>query len=164
MNLIAAVDNNWAIGKAGRELVNIPEDKKFFREETVGKVIVMGRKTFESLPGGAALAGRVNIVLTKNPAFHARGVIVCLSMEELMEKLKEYPSEDIYIIGGGSIYSQFLDKCDTAHITKVDYEYDADTYFPNLDKMPEWKIKETSDERTYFDMVYEFVKYVKEDY
>ena len=83
-------------------------------------------------------------------------------MEELLDELKKYPSEDIYIIGGGSVYSQFLELCDTAHITRVDYEYDADTYFPNLDNMSEWKIKETSEEKTYFDMVYEFVKYVKE--
>lgn len=159
MNLIAAVDNNWAIGKAGRELVSIPEDKKFFREETTGKVVVMGRKTFESLPGAMALAGRINIVLSGNPSFAPKNTVICHSFEELQEELTKYPSEDIYIIGGGSIYSQFLPLCDTAHITKVDYQYDADTYFPNLDKLPEWGIKETSDERTYFDMVYEFVKY-----
>ena len=120
MNLIAAVDRNWAIGKAGRELVNIPEDKKFFREETTGKVIVMGRKTFESLPGAMALAGRTNIVLSENPGFAPKNTIVCRSFEETKEELAKYPTEDIYIIGGGSIYKQFLSLCDTAHITKVD--------------------------------------------
>ena len=159
MNLIAAVDRNWAIGKAGRELVNIPEDKKFFREETTGKVIVMGRKTFESLPGAMALAGRTNIVLSENPGFAPNNTIVCRSFEETKEELAKYPTEDIYIIGGGSIYKQFLSLCDTAHITKVDYKYDADTYFPNLDKLSEWEIKETSEEKTYFDMIYEFVRY-----
>ena len=87
MNLIAAVDRNWAIGKAGRELVNIPEDKKFFREETTGKVIVMGRKTFESLPGAMALAGRTNIVLSENPGFAPKNTIVCRSFEETKEEL-----------------------------------------------------------------------------
>lgn len=161
MNLIAAVDNNWGIGKSGRELVNIPEDKRFFREETTGKVIVMGRKTFESLPGAMALAGRTNIVLSGKTDFAPKNVIVCNSFEKVREELSKYPSEDIYIIGGGSIYEMFLPLCDTAHITKVDYEYDADTYFPNLDKLEEWQVKESSEEKTYFDIVYEFVKYSK---
>lgn len=164
MNLIAAADKNWAIGKSGRELVDIPEDKKLFREETMGKVIVMGRKTFESLPGAAALSGRVNIVLTRNESFKPKNVLVFHSMEELLQELNKYSSEDIYIIGGGSVYSQFLEMCNVAHITRVDYDYDADTYFPDLDNMSEWKIKEKSEEKTYFDVVYEFVKYVKEEF
>lgn len=80
-------------------------------------------------------------------------------LKKQKEELAKYPTEDIYIIGGGSIYKQFLSLCDTAHITKVDYKYDADTYFPNLDKLSEWEIKETSEEKTYFDMIYEFVRY-----
>ena len=159
MNLIAAVDKNWAIGKAGRELVNIPEDKKFFREETTGKVIVMGRKTFESLPGAMALAGRINIVLSENPGFAPKNTIVCRSFEETKEELAKYPTEDIYIIGGGSIYKQFLPLCDTAHITKVDYKYDADTYFPNLDQLEDWEMTEVSEEHTCFDLEYVFSTY-----
>ena len=159
MNLIAAVDRNWAIGKAGRELVNIPEDKKFFREETTGKVIVMGRKTFESLPGAMALAGRINIVLSENPGFAPKNTIVCRSFEETKEELAKYPTEDIYIIGGGSIYKQFLSLCDTAHITKVDYKYDADTYFPNLDQLEDWEMTEVSEEHTCFDLEYVFSTY-----
>ena len=119
----------------------------------------MGRKTFESLPGAMALAGRTNIVLSENPGFAPKNTIVCRSFEETKEELAKYPTEDIYIIGGGSIYKQFLPLCDTVHITKVDYKYDADTYFPNLDKLSEWEIKETSEEKTYFDMIYEFVRY-----
>jgi dihydrofolate reductase len=161
MNLIVAVDKNWAIGKNGKELVNIPEDKKFFREETYGKVIVMGRKTFESLPGSAALEGRKNIVLTENKSYNPKNATVCHSIDELKEILKDYASEDIYVIGGGSIYGQLLDMCDTAQVTKVDYTYDADTYFPNLDEKAEWHIDKRSDERTYFDMIYEFVRYVR---
>ena len=159
MNLIAAVDRNWAIGKAGRELVNIPEDKKFFREETTGKVIVMGRKTFESLPRAMALAGRTNIVLSENPGFAPKNTIVCRSFEETKEELAKYPTEDIYIIGGGSIYKQFLPLCDTAHITKVDYKYDADTYFPNLDQLEDWEMTEVSEEHTCFDLEYVFSTY-----
>ena len=156
MNLIAAVDRNWAIGKAGRELVNIPEDKKFFREETTGNIVVMGRKTLESMPNCAPLPNRENVVLSSRNL--KAEVTLCHTLAELGEYLRTQ-KKDIYIIGGGSIYKQFLPLCDTAHITKVDYKYDADTYFPNLDKLSEWEIKETSEEKTYFDMIYEFVRY-----
>lgn len=159
MNLIAAVDKKWAIGKNGNLLVSIPEDMKLFREETIGKVIVMGRKTFESLPEKRALHDRVNIVITKDMTYEKRDVIVVHSIDEALEELKKYSTDDVYIIGGASVYEQFLPYCDTAHITKVDYAYDADTYFPNLDKDDNWKITEVSDEHTYFDICYEFAKY-----
>ena len=161
MNLIAAVDNKWAIGKNGNLLVSIPEDMKLFREETIGKIVVMGRKTFESLPEKRALHNRVNIVLTSDLSYEKKDVTVLHSLEEALEKLKEYKSEDVYIIGGASVYEQFLPYCDTAHITKVDYTYDADTYFPNLDKDENWMISDCSEEHTYFDICYEFVKYVR---
>ena len=140
MNLIAAVDKNWAIGCKNKLLVSIPADMKFFRETTTGKVVVMGRKTLESFPNGQPLKKRVNIVLTHDKNFKAGDAIIVHSMEELREELKKYPSEDIYVIGGETIYKQLLDDCDVAHITKIDYAFEADAYFPNLDEMPEWKI------------------------
>ena len=76
-----------------------------------------------------------------------------------MEELKKYRSEDIYIIGGESIYEQLLPYCDVCHITKIDKSYEADRYFPNLDKMPEWEITQDSEEQTYFDLEYLFLKY-----
>ena len=79
----------------------------------------------------------------------------------MLEVVSDYDTNDVYIIGGQSIYEQFVDLCDVAHITKVDYKYDADKYFPNLDKRQEWIIERTSDEKTYFNIVYEFIKYVK---
>jgi len=161
MKLIAAVDNNWAIGRNGRLLVSIPEDMKLFREETYGKVVIMGRKTLESLKDRSGLAGRTNIVITSNMNYVAKDAVICHSIEEALEAVSEYDSDDVYVIGGGSIYEQMLDYCSEAHITKVDYEYDADTYFPNLDENPQWKISASSDEKTYFDIVYEFIKYVK---
>ena len=82
MNLIAAVDKNWAIGLGGKLLVSIPEDQRLFREETIGKVVVMGRKTLESLPGGQPLHGRTTIVLTRNPDYQVKGAVVCRSLEE----------------------------------------------------------------------------------
>ena len=162
MNLIANVDENWAIGKNNQLLVKIPADMKFFRETTTGKVVVMGRKTLESFPNGQPLKNRTNIVLTRDQSYQVKDAIVVRSMDELHEELKNYPSEDIYIIGGESIYEQLVDECDVAHITKVDYAYSADAYFPNLDKKPEWQITQDSEEQTYFDLIYHFYKYEKQ--
>ena len=159
MNLIAAVDKNWAIGKNNELLVSIPNDMKMFRQMTTGKVVVMGRKTLESFPNGLPLKNRVNIVLTKNQNYQVKGAIIVHSVEEVLEELKKYDSEDVYVIGGETIYRQLLDECDVAHITKIDYAYDADAYFPNLDERPEWKITADSEEQTYFDLEYYFYRY-----
>lgn len=161
MNLIAAVDKNWAIGCKNKLLVSIPADMKFFRETTTGKVVVMGRKTLESFPNGMPLKKRTNIVLTHDKTYKVPDAILVHSMEELHEELKKYPSEDIYVIGGETIYKQLLDECDVAHITKIDYEFEADAYFPNLDELPDWKITQDSEEQTYFDLEYYFYKYEK---
>lgn len=132
-----------------------------FREETLGKVIVMGRRTLESLPGGKPLYGRTNLVLTKDRSYRVKGAEICHSMKEALEFLKDYPQEDIYIIGGESIYEQFLPYCDTAHVTYIDFAYAADTYFPNLDENPEWSMTRESDEQTYFDLCYTYRLYQK---
>lgn len=159
MNLIAAVDSNWAIGFQNALLVRIPEDQKWFRETTTGKVVIMGRKTLESFPNKAPLKNRTNIVITKDINYKVEGAVIVHSVEEAIETVKDFADEDVYVIGGESIYRQMLPYCNVAHITKIDYAYQADAYFPNLDKDSEWKITETSDERTYFDLLYEFVKY-----
>ena len=161
MNLIAAVDRNWAIGKNNQLLVRIPMDQKFFRETTTGKVVVMGRKTLESFPNGLPLKNRTNIVLTRNKNYKVPDAIIVHSMDELHEELAKYNSEDIYIIGGEQIYKALVDECDVAHITKIDYAYDADAYFPNLDEKPEWEIVADSEEQTYFDLEFFFYKYEK---
>lgn len=159
MNLIVAVDKNWGIGSKNKLLVAIPSDMKFFRETTSGKVVVLGRKTLETFPNGLPLKNRTNIILTNNKDFQAKGAIICHSMEEVLEELKKYDSEDIYIIGGETIYRQFLPYCDVAHITKIDHAFEADTYFPNLDEMEEWEVTADSEEQTYFDLEFQFVKY-----
>ena len=159
MNLIAAVDQNWAIGNKNELLVRTPADQKFFRETTTGKVVVMGRKTLESFPNGLPLKNRTNIVLTHDHTYKVPGAVVVHDMDELHEELKKYDSQDIYVIGGETIYRQLLDECDVAHITKIDYAYDADAYFPNLDERPEWKITADSEEQTYFDLEYYFYRY-----
>lgn len=161
MNLIAAVDKNWAIGRKNKLLVSIPNDMKFFREETTGKVVVMGRKTLESFPNGLPLKNRTNIVLTSDKGYAVKGAQMVHSVDELMEELKQYNSEDVYVIGGESIYKTLVDACNVAHITKIDYAYDADAYFPNLDQMEGWKITGESEEQTYFNLEYKFLRYEK---
>ena len=159
MNLVVAVDENWAIGNKNQLLVRIPNDMKQFRELTTDKVVVLGRKTLETFPQGQPLKNRTNIILTTDPKYQVKDAIVVHSIEELLETLKNYDDEDIYIIGGDSVYKQMLPYCNVAHVTKIDHSYEADRYFPNLDKDPEWVITADSDEQVYFDLTYQFIKY-----
>jgi dihydrofolate reductase len=159
MNLIVAVDNNWAIGYKNELLISIPNDHKHFREETTGKVVVLGRKTLDTFPQGLPLKNRTNIILSKDKNYKVKDAVVVHSVDELLEETKKYNDEDIYVIGGESVYRQLLPYCNVAHVTKIDHEYTADTYFPNLDKDEEWHITADSDEQTYFDIAYSFVRY-----
>lgn len=161
MNMIVAVDQNWGIGLRNKLLVQIPEDQRFFRETTTGKVVVMGRKTLESFPNKMPLPKRTNIVLSKDESYHVKGAIVVHSKEELLKELENYAKEDIFIIGGESVYKMMLPYCNVVHVTKIDYAYEADSFFPNLDALKEWKITASSDEQTYFDLEYTFYQYEK---
>lgn len=159
MNLIVCVDNNWGIGNKGELLVNIPGDKRMFKEITTGNVVLGGRKTMEGLPGGTTLGGRTNIVLTHQQEYSYGDAIVVHSTKEALEELKKYDSDRIYIIGGGKVYEEFLPYCDKAYVTKVDYAYEADTYFPNLDESEQWVMTHDSEEQTYYDLEYYFTIY-----
>ena len=159
MNIIVTVDNNWAIGNKGGLLVRIPNDNKALRQETTGKVVVMGRKTLETFPQGKPLAGSTNIILSTNPFYQVKGANVVHDIEELLEELNKYNDDDIYIIGGESVYRMMLPYCDVVHVTKIDHNYEADAHFPNLDMLKEWEITAEGEEQTYFDIAYEFVKY-----
>lgn len=161
MNIIAAVDSNWAIGYKNELLVKIPNDQKWFQKVTTGRVVVMGRKTMETFPNGMPLKNRTNIVLTNDKKLTVKDALLVYGVDELLDELKKYNTEDVYVIGGESVYEQLLPYCDTAYITKIDYSYQADRYFPNLDKSPEWKVESESDEQTYFDLEYYFMKYVR---
>ncbi len=164
MNLIAAVDSKWAIGNKERLLVSIPNDHKHFREETTGKVVVLGRKTLQTFPQGLPLKNRTNIILSRDRNYEVKDALVVHSVEELLEELKKYNEEDVYVIGGESVYRQLLPYCRTAHITKIDHSYEADAFFPDLDSDPEWEITADSDEMTYFDIAYTFLKYERKAY
>lgn len=159
MNLIVAVDRNWGIGYKNKLLISIPEDMKFFRETTTGNVVVMGKNTLLSFPNGKPLKNRENIVITHDKSFKAEGATVVNSIEEALEKIKKYNTEDVYVIGGGSIYEQMLPYVDTAYVTYIDFAYQSDTRIPNLDESKEWRLSEESEEQTYFDVEYYFRKY-----
>lgn len=161
MKMIVAVDRNWSIGNKGKLLVSIPEDMKFFRTTTTGKVVVMGKKTLESFPGGRPLKNRVNIVITHDESYSVDDAIVVHSIEEALEEVKKYNSDDVYVIGGESIYRQMLPYCNTAYVTYIDYGYEADTFFPNLEENSDWRMAEESEEQTYFDLEYYFRTYIK---
>jgi dihydrofolate reductase len=160
MNIIVAADKNWAIGYNNKLLVSIPSDMKFFRQTTTGKVVVMGRKTLESFPNGMPLKNRTNIILTTNLEYKVKDAIIVHSLKELLIELKNYNTDDIYVIGGDSIYQQLLPYCDTALITKIDHSFQADAYFPNLDELEEWEAAEVGEEQTCFDLEYRFCKYI----
>lgn len=159
MNIIAAVDNNWAIGYQNSLLVRIPRDQKQFREMTEGKVIVIGRKTLETFPQRQPLKNRVNIILSRDRQYRVKDAVVIHSIENLLEELKQYNDREIYVAGGASVYEQLLPYCDTAYITKIDYSYQADAHFPRLDRFSDWVLTQKSEEQTYFDLTYYFQKY-----
>ena len=146
MNLIVAVCSEWGIGKNNSILFSLPEDMNFFKQMTMGKTVIMGRKTLDSFPGGRPLKGRTNVVLTRNPSFTREGAIVCRSAEEVAEQIKGLPDDEVIVIGGEEIYRLFLPLCRKAFVTKVDTCVpDADSFFPNLDLDPEWTLTSASE-------------------
>ena len=158
MKLIVAADRNWAIGKNNKLMWSIPADMKFFRETTQGNVVIMGRKTLESFPQGQPLKNRVNIVITRNPSYKVKDAVVVHSVEEAIEESRKYDG-DVFVIGGESIYRAMLPYCDTALVTRIDYAYEADTWFPNLDEDEEWELTDEGEEQTCFDLAYAFTRY-----
>ena len=159
MKLIAAVDKNWAIGFKGKLLASIRADQMNFKRLTLNKVVVLGRKTMDTFPNKRPLPQRRNIILSRNPNYDIYGAEVVHSKEELLELLKDVDTDDIFIIGGESLYREFLPLCDTAIITKINYAYEADAYFPNLDEDEEWECVEEGEEQTCFDMEFYFTTY-----
>lgn len=155
MNLIVAVDENWAIGKDGDQLIYLKEDLKRFRALTSGHTVILGRKTLATFPGGRPLKNRRNLILSRNPQFQAEGAEVFFSVEELVK----HADGDPFVIGGASVYEQLLPYCDTAYITKIHAGFPADTYFPDLDKSEEWKVTEESESLEQDGISYHYVTY-----
>lgn len=159
MKAIVCVDKNWGIGDGKKLLFRIPEDMSFFKRNTIGNVVVMGKETFLSLPGRKALEDRVNIVLSSEKGWSAPGIVVCGSLEELFETLKRYDGDSVFVIGGASVYAQTLPYCDVAYVTKVDAEKSADKFFPNLDEDKNWILARESEETTSGGVKFKFTTY-----
>lgn len=145
MKLIVAAARNWAIGHKGGLLFDLPEDMEFFRSTTLNKVIVMGRKTLLSFPGGEPLKNRINIVLTEDNNFKKEGCIILHSYRELFQELLKYNDHEVYLVGGGKIYNDLYPYCSEALITKVDSVNDADTYLHNFDNDENWFLSYASE-------------------
>lgn len=138
MNLVVAVDRGWGIGNKGELLVRIREDLKNFAALTTGKVVVLGSKTLSTFPGGRILKNRTNIVLSHNPEYAPEGAVMARSTEELIEILRQYESEDVYVIGGASVYRQLLPYCTRAYVTKICGDFIKDAFFCDLDCDGAW--------------------------
>ncbi|MCR4443088.1 MAG: dihydrofolate reductase [Peptococcaceae bacterium] len=162
MKAIVAVDMNWGIGFKGALLERIPEDMKRFKQLTMGKVVVMGRQTFESLPNKEPLTGRINIVLSTKANYINyinEGITVCPSLSRLLQELKKYPADDVFVIGGEAVYKQLLPYCTEAHVTRIERTYEADRFFPDLDNDKTWRLVSAGESRIYNGIRYSFLRY-----
>ena len=159
MQLIAAADARWGIGKDGKLLVSIPADMKFFQTTTMHYTVIMGRKTLESFPGQKPLKNRRNIVLTSQKDYSVEGAETVNSVEEALDLVKGTHPDEVFCIGGAQIYRLLLPYCDKALITRIDHVYDADAFMPDLDIDPSWELIQESEEQVFFDLTYHFCTY-----
>jgi len=141
MKLFVAVCEDWGIGVDGDQPFYIPADLKRFKAMTLGKVMVMGRVTLEAIPGGP-LKRRTNVLLTRDVDFAMDGVVACNSLSELLEHLRQYDGDDVFVIGGQQVYELLLDYCDVAYVTKIFATVPTDRHFPNLDLLENWHLVE----------------------
>jgi dihydrofolate reductase len=158
MKLIAAVDENWAIGKDGDQFLHLKDDLARFYALTAGKTVIMGRKTLAALHGGRPLRGRENLILSADPQFTAEGAKVFRSLEELLA----YAPADSFVVGGGTVYRQLLPYCNAAYITKIHAAFPADTWHPNLDALDGWRITEEFPPIEEQGFTYHYTNYAKE--
>lgn len=140
MKLIVAVDKEWGIGNKGDLLARVRADLMNFRDLTSGKIVILGSNTLATFPGGKALKNRTNIVLHPSEEYHPDDATVVHSIDHLLDEIKKYDTNDVFVIGGASVYKQMLPYCDTAYVTKFDKSFEKDVYFPNLDEDPQWEL------------------------
>ena len=175
MNAIVATDRNWGIGKNNDLLVHLPGDLKYYKQKTLGKCVIFGQKTLESLPGSKPLPKRDHIVLSDDPGFRVEpregfACDICHSKEEVLELVAEYeaaakimgedPKEAVFICGGASIYERFFEDGYAVYVTRIDEGFDADRFFPHLEEkgfVVTWESEEQTDEAT--GIRYTFRKY-----
>lgn len=157
MNMIVAVDQNWAIGRGGEQLIYVSADLKRFKALTMGHSLILGRKTLATFPGGRPLKGRRNLILSRNPDFAPEGAEVYPDMESLLAQVEE----DAFVIGGASVYEALLDRCEKVYVTKLHASWPADCWFPDLDSRPGWKVLEEEPEQEENGVKFHYVTYGK---
>jgi len=156
MEAIVAVFSDWGIGSEGTQQVVLKADRAHFRELTAGAAVIVGRRTLGDFPGGRPLKGRKNIVVTRQ-ALEIEGAEVAHSTAEALTLAEKYPRT--LVIGGASIYRQFLPFVDTVHITKIDLAPASDSYFENLDASPDWQIADAGEWQEENGLRYRFMTY-----
>ena len=161
MNAIVVADRSWAIGRDGGLLFSLPTDMKRFRSLTMGGAVILGRKTLESFPGGRPLPKRKNIVITRQKDLSVEGAAVVSSLAEALDAAGDTPPDQIWVIGGGSVYTALLERCKRVYLTKVDAQAeDPDTFFPNLDKLPGWEVEHAGEPITENGITFSFIEYI----
>lgn len=159
MNAYVTADNNWGISLKGMPIVSIPAEKKTKLEEIAGSVVIYDLKGMENLPGQQPLKGCTNLIFTDGFETNVRGAKTFSDIEDLKKEALNYPTEQVNIISSEKLYKAFFENLDIVHVTKVDYSYNVDAYFENLDKRDDFVITADSDEMYCFDIVYSFLRY-----
>jgi dihydrofolate reductase len=147
MKLVVAVDKNWGIGNKGGLLAHVRADLRYFQSLTKGNVVILGSKTLATFPNGMPLKNRENIILSRRIDFSPEGATVVHSLAELLETLKNYDTETVFVIGGSTVYDLLLEYCDIAYVTKFDKEFESDAFFCNLDESPEWELESVGEKQ-----------------
>lgn len=157
MQAIVAVSQSWGIGKGGDLLFRLPSDLRRFKAMTTGHTVIMGRKTLDSLPGGKGLPHRRNLVLSRQSDFAPDRAEVIHSVEDILKTAED----DAFVIGGQQVYEQLLPYCARVHVTKVLSDPEADAFFPDLDKLPGWKVASAGEMLTENGLSFQYVEYIR---
>ncbi len=161
MILIASASADWGIGKDNELLFRVSADMRRFRRLTSGNVVVMGRRTLESMPGRRPLPDRVNIVLSRDPSFAPDGVTMARSVPDLLDQLRDTGQKKTFVIGGAAVYETLLPYCDTAYITRFWAQAEADRFLPDLSASPDWALRERSPLYVQDGLYYTFDTYIR---
>lgn len=160
LKLIASADRAWGIGLGQSLLFRIPEDMGWFKSHTMGKTVLLGRKTLESFPGGRPLPDRRHIVLTRGELPPHPQITVCATVEQALALAE---GKEVWVIGGEQIYSAFLPHCAEAYITRVDALRQADRHLPNLDALPDWYLAQAGQWKESGGLRFRFCRYVRRE-
>ena len=157
MQAIVAVSQSWGIGKGGDLLFRLPSDLRRFKAMTTGHTVIMGRKTLDSLPGGKGLPHRRNLVLSRQSDFAPDRAEVIHSVEDILKTAED----DAFVSGGQQVYEQLLPYCARVYVTKVLADPEADAFFPDLDKLPGWKVASAGEMLTENGLSFQYVEYIR---